>query len=224
MRGSADDLLTDTVMSSALSHVFDMFKQIDDSMGRSKGGLGIGLFIVRRLVEMHGGSIEVLSDGKGNGSEFVVRLPIATSLAAPEPSMLPAPHIDAPHHHILVVDDNADAAETLSMLLTFMGNRTLTAHDGPRGLELAAQLQPNVIFLDIGMPTLNGYEVARQIRLQAWGKDMVLIALTGWGQDEDRRLASEAGFNFHLTKPVLPADLEALLGQITIAKDGGLSA
>ena len=207
-----------------LSQVFAMFKQIDGSMGRSNGGLGIGLFIVKRLVEMHGGAIEVLSDGKGNGSEFVVRLPIATSLAAPEPSTLRDPHIDAPHHHILVVDDNADAAEALSMLLTLMGNQTLTAHDGPSGLELAAQSKPHVIFLDIGMPTLNGYEVARQIRLQAWGKDMVLIALTGWGQDEDKRLASEAGFNYHLTKPVMPADLEALLAGITVAKDGGPSA
>ncbi|NHZ39417.1 ATP-binding protein [Massilia aquatica] len=203
-----------------LSHVFDMFKQIDGSMGRSKGGLGIGLFIVKRLVEMHGGSIEVLSDGKGNGSEFVVRLPLATSLAAQQPGTLPEPHMRAPHHHILVVDDNADAAETLSMLLAIMGNQTLTAHDGPSGLEMAAQFKPQVIFLDIGMPTLNGYEVARQIRLHAWGADMVLIALTGWGQDEDKRLAREAGFNFHLTKPVLPADLEALLGEITAGKAG----
>ncbi len=204
-----------------LAHVFDMFKQIDGSMGRSKGGLGIGLFIVKRLVEMHGGSIEVISGGNGNGSEFVVRLPVAASLAAQERNAQPDPEIRSAHHHILVVDDNADAAETLSMLLTIMGNDTVTAHDGPSGLKMAAQLKPHVIFLDIGMPTLNGYEVARRIRLQAWGAGIVLIALTGWGQAEDKRLAREAGFNFHLTKPVLPADLETLLGEITAAKDGG---
>jgi signal transduction histidine kinase/DNA-binding response OmpR family regulator len=210
------------IPSQMLSHVFDMFKQIDSSMGRSKEGLGIGLFIVKRLVEMHGGSIEVLCDGPGNGSEFVVRLPMAAAPAVPEPASLPGPQAGAPHHHILVVDDNADAAETLSMLLTFMGNRTQTAYDGASGLELAAQFTPQVIFLDIGMPTLNGYDVARHIRLQAWGRDMVLVALTGWGQDEDKRLASEAGFNFHLTKPVLPADLETLLSDITVRKTAGL--
>ena len=142
-----------------LSHVFDMFRQVDSHKAEPKGGLGIGLSIVKRLVEMHGGSIEVLSEGLGRGSELIVRLPVASSSAAPAPAEQPDP-ADASRKRILVVDDNVDAAETLAMLLTMMGNETLTAHDGMAALELAPAFRPDVIFLDIGMPKLNGLEVA----------------------------------------------------------------
>jgi CheY-like chemotaxis protein/two-component sensor histidine kinase len=208
------------IPTEMLSHVFDMFTQIDNNQVQSKGGLGIGLFIVKRLVEMHGGSIEVRSDGAGSGSEFVVRLPVDSSLAGDAPAGLPAASYPAARHSILVVDDNVDAAETLAMLLTMRGNETLTAHDGLTGLDLAATFRPDVIFLDIGMPKLNGYEVSGRIRQQAWGKNIVLIALTGWGQEEDKRRSLEAGFNLHLTKPILPADIEKILGGLSTAKAG----
>ena len=206
------------IPTERLSHVFDMFTQIDGELGRSKGGLGIGLSIVKRLVEMHGGSIEARSEGRGKGSEFVVRLPLASSFAGDEPAEPPNPAAPASCHRIMVVDDNADAAESLSMLLTIMGNETRTANDGLAALDLAAEFKPDVIFLDIGMPILNGYEVSRRIRQQVWGKDTVLIALTGWGQEEDKCRSLEAGLDFHLTKPVLPAALEELLAGVTARK------
>jgi CheY-like chemotaxis protein len=198
------------ISTEMLSHVFDMFTQIDGNLAQSKGGLGIGLFIVKRLVEMHGGSIEVCSGGAGSGSEFIVRLPVASSLPRVAPHEYPARH-PAARRRILVVDDNVDAAETLAMVLTMMGNETVTAHDGLTALKLAATYGPDVIFLDIGMPELNGYEVSGRIRQQEWGKNIVLIALTGWGQEEDKRRSLEAGFNIHLTKPILPAEIAKLL-------------
>jgi len=208
------------IPTEMLSHVFDMFTQIDGNLARSKDGLGIGLSIVKRLVEMHSGSIEVRSDGHGRGSEFIVRLPVASSFAGDEPSVQPAPGESSTRHRILVVDDNVDAAESLAMLLAMMGNETLTAHDGLEALDLAPAFRPDVILLDIGMPKLNGYDVGRLIRQQAWGKDIVLVALTGWGQDEDKRRSLEAGLDFHLTKPVLPAAIEIILGGVSAAKAG----
>ena len=201
-----------------LPHVFEMFTQVNGNLGRSQGGLGIGLSIVRRLVQMHGGSVEARSDGNGRGSEFVVRLPVALSLVEDKPSDQANRVRPNAHHRILIVDDNLDAAESLAMMLTMMGNETLTAHDGLEALEVAVAFRPDVMFLDIGMPKLNGFEVCRRLRQQAWGKDMLVIALTGWGQEEDKRLSMEAGFDFHMVKPVLPAALEKLLAGATAAR------
>ena len=195
-----------------------MFTQVDGDLGRSQGGLGIGLSIVKRLVEMHGGSIEARSEGPGSGSEFVVRLPVALPGAGDQPADKPDTVHATARHRILVVDDNVDAAETLALMLTMIGHETLTAHDGLEALDVAATFRPGVIVLDIGMPKLNGYEAARLIRQQAWGADMVLIALTGWGQEEDKRRALEAGFDSHLVKPVLPEALEKLLAEATAAR------
>ena len=201
-----------------LQYVFEMFTQVDRHLERSQGGLGVGLSIVQRLVEMHGGSIEARSDGEGSGSEFVVRLPVALPLVTDKPSDQVNLVRHTAHHRILIVDDNLDSAASLAMLLTMMGNQTLTAHGGQEALSVAAAFRPDVVFLDIGMPKLNGYEVCRRLRQEAWGKDVMLIALTGRGQDEDKRLSLEAGFDSHMVKPVLPGALEALLAGATVAK------
>ena len=207
------------IPGAMLSKVFEIFTQVDRSLERSKGGLGIGLSLVQRLVEMHGGSVQAHSDGDGRGSAFVVRLPVALSLAADrEGEGNVQPTRPQSRRRILVVDDNQDAAISLAMLLQMMGNETETAYDGLEALEVAAAFRPDVALLDIGMPRLNGYEVCRQIRQQAWGKSMVLFALTGWGQEEDQRRSLAAGFDAHLVKPVLPADLEKLLAGLIAAK------
>ncbi|AMV17383.1 PAS domain-containing protein [Planctomyces sp. SH-PL14] len=201
------------IPANMLPRVFEMFAQVDRSLERSQGGLGIGLSIVKKLVEMHGGSVAVESGGHGAGSEFTVRLPVVLSVAMPtdgdEEHALPSSR-----RKILVVDDNKDAATSLAMMLKLMGNETKTAHDGVEALDVAATYRPDLILLDIGMPRLNGYETAKQIRLQAWGKSIVLVALTGWGQEEDRRKSSEAGFDSHMVKPVEPAALERLLASM----------
>jgi two-component system CheB/CheR fusion protein len=195
-----------------LSTVFDMFTQIDGSLDQAKCGLGIGLTLVRSLVEMHNGSIEARSNGHDQGSEFVVRLPLAipspeqtsSTLAELGPKVLS-------RCRILVVDDNKDAADTLAMLLQVKGNDIRTAHDGLEAVEIAEVFHPEVVLLDIGLPKLTGYEVAQRMRQQPWSKNATLIALTGWGTAEDRRLSKEAGFNFHIIKPVELAALENLL-------------
>ena len=195
-----------------LSRIFDMFTQVDRSLERSQGGLGIGLTLVRRLVEMHDGSIEARSNGPDQGSEFVVRLPLFI-----QPPQEPPPRSDGPRAtalsgcRILVVDDNKDSADSLGMLLRLKGNEIRTAYDGLEAVEVAETFHPELVLLDIGLPKLNGYEVARRIRQQPWGRDVILVALTGWGQDEDRRRSQEAGFNFHIVKPVELAALEELL-------------
>ena len=194
-----------------LPHVFEMFTQVEGNLGRSRGGLGIGLSIVQRLVQMHGGSVEARSDGPGKGSEFVVRLPVALSLALNQPADEANPVRPTARLRILVADDNLDAAESLAMLLTLEGNETRTAHDGLEALDVAATFRPDVMLLDIGMPKLNGYDVCRRIRQQAWGKGIVVIALTGWGQEEDKRQSLAAGVDAHLVKPVDLAALEKLL-------------
>lgn len=193
--------------------IFEMFTQVDRNLERSQGGLGIGLSIVKRLVEMHGGSIGVVSDGPGMGSEFVVRLPVVLSVAltngSDEEGARPSSRCK-----ILVVDDNRDAAMSLAMMLKLMGNEAKTAHDGLEALAVAAIFQPDLILLDIGMPKLNGYETAKRIREQPWGKNVMLVALTGWGQEEDRRKSDEAGFDSHMVKPIEPALLEKLLANL----------
>jgi len=195
-----------------LGRIFDMFVQLDTSLERSVSGLGIGLTLAKNLVELHGGTMEVHSAGAGQGSEFVVRLPVLAE--APKPAM-PQPAARelkaTPPRRILVVDDNEDSVESLTILLGLVGHKTHTAHDGLEALEAAKTFRPEIILLDIGLPKLNGFEVARKIREQPWGQAMVLVALTGWGQEEDRRLSREAGFDHHLTKPVDPKALQKLL-------------
>jgi PAS domain S-box-containing protein len=195
------------VPADKLPHIFEMFVQVDRSLERSQGGLGIGLTLVQRLVQMHGGSVEARSDGPGKGSEFVVRLPVV-SVPKPQDSQGSGEAAGQQvRHRILVVDDNRDSADSLAMMLKLLGHEVATAHDGLQAVEMVGAFQPNVALLDLGMPKLNGYDAARRIR-DKWGKnDLVLIALTGWGQEEDRRRTREAGFNHHLVKPV---DLDAL--------------
>ncbi|MGH8770048.1 MAG: CheR family methyltransferase, partial [Burkholderiales bacterium] len=190
----------------ALPRIFDLFNQADNSLDRREGGLGIGLTMVKKLIELHGGSIEVHSEGLNQGSEFVVRLPVlrtgeARKSAPAEESSAPAPR------RILVVDDNVDAAESLALLLSMDGHDVRTAHDGPSALETASAFRPDAILLDIGLPAMSGYEVARRLRWQSDFDKTLLIALTGYGQTEDRRLANEAGIDHHLTKP---ADIKAI--------------
>jgi len=200
------------IPSDKLSSVFDMFTQVDRSSQQSQDGLGIGLTLVRRLVEMHDGSIEARSDGPNKGSEFVVRLPLLISPPNEKLQGSEGPGAKrVGHGRILVVDDNKDSADSLAMLLRLKGSDIRTAHDGIEALEVADTFRPEIVLLDIGLPKLNGYDVARRIRQQPWGQDVLLIALTGWGNDEDRQLSQEAGFNFHIVKPVELAALEELL-------------
>lgn len=191
-----------------LEGVFEMFSQIESAIDRSQGGLGIGLTLAKRLVEMHGGRVEAKSDGPGHGAEFVVRLPMPVVGIEPDVPM-PNLAIDEPsHRRILIVDDNKDSAQSLAILLSMSGNVTATAHDGLEALEVAEEFRPDVALLDIGLPRLNGYEVARRLRETEAGKGVLLIATTGWGQREDRKKSMDAGFQHHLVKPV---DYDVLL-------------
>ena len=197
-----------------LPRVFEMFRQADGTGGRSRGGLGVGLSLVKRIVELHGGTVTAHSKGIGLGSEFVVRLPAMaeSQLSAPKAERTAA---NGPaKRRVLVVDDNADAAESLAALLSISGHDTRMANDGHEALQQAELFNPEVVFLDIGMPTLDGHETAKIIRQQPWGKNMVLVALTGWGQSEDRRRSKDAGFNHHLVKPADPAVVEQLLASL----------
>jgi PAS domain S-box-containing protein len=196
-----------------LPKVFEMFTQVDRSLERSRGGLGIGLTLVKQLVELHGGRVEAHSAGPGHGSEFVVRLPVLTEAgtrvpATPRNAAQP-PTPDG--RRVLVVDDNKDAAESLAMLLRLMGLQCVTAHDGLEGLRLAREQQPEIVLLDIGLPGMNGYDAAAAIRAEPWGKSTTLVALTGWGQSEDRRRSRAAGFDVHLVKPVTTEQLVEVL-------------
>jgi len=193
-----------------------MFMQVDRSAERSQSGLGIGLTLVKRLTEMHGGSIEANSGGAGEGSEFVVRLPV---LSRPTFAPQPAPKAEVEtQRRILIVDDNRDSADSLAMLLELTGNKTFMAHDGIEAVEAIEKHRPEVVLLDIGLPKLDGHEVCRRVREQPWGKNIVVIALTGWGQDDDRRRSQEAGFNGHLVKPV---DYDKLLDLLSTLTNGG---
>ncbi len=197
-----------------LTRIFEIFVQVDRSLSRSRGGLGIGLTLVKKIVEMHDGTVTAFSDGAGRGSEFVVRLPARsadTTASGASGSSRPA----AASARVLVVDDNEDSAASLAMLLEMVGHEVRTAHDGEEALAAAEDFRPDVAFLDIGLPRMNGHEVAERIRRQPWGKDMTLIALTGWGQDSDRLRSKEAGFDRHLVKPVDPTVLLELLGSNT---------
>ena len=191
--------------------IFDLFSQIDHSIGKSQGGLGIGLSLVKRLVEMHGGSIKAQSEGTGKGAEFVVRLPMIREATNVPPAtgdeMVPLKS----SLRVLIVDDNRDGADSLSMMLRAMGTHTRTAYDGAEALVATQEFQPHVILLDIGLPKINGYEVCRRIREQPDGANFVIVAQTGWGAKEDRERTREAGFDHHLVKPVDPKVLMKLL-------------
>jgi signal transduction histidine kinase/ActR/RegA family two-component response regulator len=203
------------IPSQALPTIFDMFMQVEGSLEKSRGGLGIGLTLAKQLVELHGGGIEARSDGPGRGAQFTVTMPAVPALAA-----VVAAHDDPAQldirmrFRILVADDNLDAAESLGMMLRLMGNDVRTVRDGLQAVEEAGAFRPDLALLDIGMPLLNGYDAARRIREQRWGKEIVLVAVTGWGQEEDKRKAIEAGFDAHYTKPISPADLAALMNRL----------
>jgi len=194
-----------------LERIFSMFAQVTPAIDRSQGGLGIGLALSRGLVELHGGTISASSGGLHQGARFTVRLPLAATMDAGRDDKGPEAPAECEPQRILVVDDNLDAAESLAMLLQMDGHETALAHDGQRALELAQSFEPQVILLDIGLPLLNGYEVARRVREQPWGRRIKLIAVTGWGQEQDRKQAVAAGFDHHLTKPLDPARLAVLL-------------
>lgn len=198
------------IPAEMLDEIFEMFTQIDRPLEKGHSGLGIGLTLVKRLVELHNGRIKVQSAGPDQGSEFSVRLPILIESAAID-SVPAEPNSKSTQHRILVVDDNQAAANMLQMVVKMLGNEVRTAYDGEQAIEVAADFLPDVILMDLGMPRMNGYEAAREIRNQSWGKDILLVALTGWGQDEDRERTQEAGFNHHLVKPAEPAAIQQLL-------------
>jgi PAS domain S-box-containing protein len=203
------------IPADKLDSIFDMFMQVDRTSERSQGGLGIGLTLVKRLVVMHGGTIEPRSAGEGMGSEFVVRLPVLSGPTTLTRSEVDVTHVSPAQRRVLIVDDNRDSADSLAMLLEITNNKTYMAHDGLEALEAIEKHRPEVVLLDIGLPQLDGHEVCRRVREQPWGKDIVIIALTGWGQDDDRRKSHEAGFNGHLVKPVDYDKLLALLSELT---------
>jgi PAS domain S-box-containing protein len=195
-----------------IPRVFDMFTQLDTSLERSRDGLGIGLTLVKTLVELHGGSVTVHSEGLGRGSEFILRLP--RELGTVQSSVRADTPVPASRRRILIVDDNADGAASLAMLLNLSGHETFIANDGREALDAFERIHPEVTLLDIGLPVLNGYEVARAIRERPLGRDVMLIAITGWGQEDDRTRARAAGFDAHLVKPVDHAELTKLLASV----------
>ncbi|MEO6461496.1 MAG: response regulator, partial [Candidatus Eisenbacteria bacterium] len=200
------------ISSQMLPLVFDMFAQEERASDHSQGGLGVGLSLVRKLVELHGGTTQAISPGVGYGSTFIVRVPchaaaVATSDGNGAP---PAAGASPPPQRILVVDDNRDAAESLALLLRLGGHQVSVAHDGPKALELAARERPGILLVDIGLPGMDGYEVCRQLR-QMGLTEARIIALTGFGQERDRQRAKAAGFDHHAVKPVAFPDLAKLL-------------
>lgn len=194
-----------------LPQIFKMFTQVDRSNRQAQGGLGIGLTLVRTLVEMHGGKVTANSLGVGQGSEFVIRLPLSRSAQSTRGSTSVSSMPILPRQRVLVVDDNQDAANSLGLLLKLLGAEVKVVHDGPAALAAFPSYLPAVVLLDIGMPGMDGYEVARRIRQQPAGRDVLLIALTGWGQEDDRRRTAEAGFDHHLLKPADMASLKTLI-------------
>jgi two-component system, chemotaxis family, CheB/CheR fusion protein len=204
--------------------VFDLFAQGPRVEGRSQAGLGIGLALVKRLVELHGGEVTAHSEGLGRGSEFTVRLPCCAPPTAVSAPAAPADLANcAPdrRRRILIADDNRDALDSLANLLQLAGHEVHKALDGEQALQSAAQLRPEILLLDIGMPGMDGYEVARRLRSQPWGSKLLLVALTGWGQDNDRRRSREAGFDSHWVKPLDLDKLSQLLETLSAASPSG---
>lgn len=203
------------IAAEHLPRIFEMFSQVDLAMNRSQGGLGLGLSLVKGLVEMHAGHITATSEGPGRGSEFTVWLPLPERRpVAPPNAENSAQPGGVARGRVLVVDDNHDVALTLGLLCELDGHEVKMAYDGEQAVALAQTFRPNVILLDLGMPKLNGLDACRRIRAEAWSEGMVLVALTGWGQEEDKRKTEEAGFHHHLVKPVEPAALSSLLAGI----------
>lgn len=203
------------ITPALLPRIFDLFTQGERSLDRSQGGLGIGLALVQRITELHGGTVEANSI-LGQGSEFVVRLPVMPTDAALPTSLVAETDQSATRPlRVLAVDDNVDSALSCSMLLTSLGHDVRTAHDGKTAVQAALDYQPDVALLDIGLPGLNGYEVAKRIRQDPVLKDVVLVALTGYGQEADRQISMQAGFNFHLTKPARLEQLQQILATVS---------
>jgi two-component system, chemotaxis family, CheB/CheR fusion protein len=203
--------------------LFTLFSQAQSAMGRSEGGLGVGLSLVRGLVSLHGGTVEARSDGLGTGSEFIVRIPLGVALEHPESDVAVDVPVPGAGLKILVVDDSRDAADTCAILLELSGHHVQTAYTGQRALELAESFRPHVLLLDIGLPDFDGYQLAKKIRATPWGRGTVLIAVTGWGQEADRRRAFEAGFDQHLTKPIAAETVESLIQSLSTTREGALA-
>jgi CheY-like chemotaxis protein len=200
------------IEADLLPRVFDLFEQGHRALDRSQGGLGIGLTLVQLLVKLHGGRVEALSAGPGHGAEFRVHLPAAqldSELGVHEPS----PPLVVPKRRILIVEDNADVADTTVAMLTMSGHDVRAAHDGPEALGMVEAFAPEIVLLDIGLPMMDGYEVARRLRQLPATRDVLIVALTGYGQASDRQRGREAGFDEHLLKPVDPAVLDALIAR-----------
>ncbi|HVF63054.1 MAG TPA: PAS domain S-box protein [Casimicrobiaceae bacterium] len=200
-----------------LARVFDIFAQVDRTLERAQGGLGIGLTLVKRLVEMHGGTVEAQSEGERRGSRFIVRLPVVASTTDARTDGSVPPGGERSKRRVLVVDDNKDTARSLAQVLTMQGHDVRIEHDGLAAVAAARTWRPEMILLDIGLPRLNGYEACREIRAATKGRNPVIVACTGWGQREDRERASEAGFDFHMVKPVDPGALDKLLSGLSSA-------
>ena len=201
-----------------LPQIFDLFAQADRSLDRSRGGVGIGLTLVRSLVQMHGGRIDAFSDGPAKGSEFVVRLPALPAGTTPRIRGTQALRQAPRALTMLVVDDNVDTATSLAMLLRLHGHRVEVAHDGPAALEAARAQAPEVILLDVGLPGMDGYQVAEQLRASQCARRPILVAVTGRGHESNRQRSKEAGFDYHLVKPVDPEKLEELLASLASSK------
>jgi CheY-like chemotaxis protein len=200
------------IAAEILPRIFEMFSQATPALERSQSGLGIGLSLVKRVVELHGGRVEAHSDGPGQGSEFVVRLPVIIENRVQESAQSDdSESACVAKCRILIVDDLKDSADSLAMLLRMSGHEVQTAYDGEEAVIAAEKFRPEVVLLDIGMPRLNGYDACRRIREKPWGKSIILIAVTGWGQEDDRRRTEEAGFNGHMVKPVNSRDLMKVL-------------
>jgi CheY-like chemotaxis protein len=210
------------ISSSLLPHIFELFTQGARTLDRAQGGLGIGLTLVKRIVDMHGGRVEARSAGEGEGSEFIVRLPLLAG--RPADGTQPQPSSEATDAgskvRVLVVDDNVDAAESIAMLLSLEGYEVRSVHAAAEALDAAQTFQPHLVLLDIGLPGMDGYEVARRLRAQQRVESMRVVAITGYGQQSDRERAREAGFDEHLVKPVDPDALHEVLGEVASEKSG----
>ncbi len=207
------------IPTEMLPRVFDLFVQGDQPAQRSPAGLGIGLALARRLVELHGGRIEARSEGADRGSEFIIRLPLRDHAIRDIPSP-PSPVAAGTARRVVIIDDHEDAAETLAMLVQELGGASRTAHDGATGLQCVLDFRPDVVLLDIGMPGMDGYETCRRIRQEPSGSDVFIVALTGWGQQQDQQHARDAGFDTHLTKPADPVVLARVLSEPRSGRSG----